>query len=67
MNNNKQIYLKTIIRLIGVIILLIIYINVQPIETKTVEIIKEFDSEKEENITVEIDPLHKYNINAVKR
>lgn len=65
MEYTKETYLKIIASLIGAIMLLIIYISVQPpkIQVKEVEVAKEV----EKIITVEKEPTYKYNISSVER
>lgn len=67
MENNKHTYLKIISSLIGIIILLLIYIDVKPPKIKTVEILKEVEVEKEKIVTVEKEPTYKYNVSSVER
>ena len=69
MEYSKETYLKVIASLIGMIILLILYISVQPpkIQTKEVEVIKEIEVEKEKIVAVEKEPTYKYNISSVER
>lgn len=65
MEYSKETYLKIIASLMGAIMLLILYISVQPpkIQTKEVEVIKEV----EKIVTVEKEPTYKYNISSVER
>ena len=67
MTFDKQTYLKVIASLMGVIILLIIFIDVQPPKIKTVEVIKEVEVVKEKIVEVEKEPTYKYNISSVER
>ena len=67
MGNDRHAYLKTITSLIGIIILLLIYINVRPPQIETVEILKEVEVEKEKIVTIEKEPTYKYNISSVER
>lgn len=67
MEYEKQRYLKVIVNLIGVIILLILFIDAQPPKIKTVEVIREVEVETEKIITVEKEPTYKYNISPVER
>ena len=67
MENNKQTYLKVIASLIGVIILLIIFIDIQPPKIETVEVIKEVEVVKEKIVKVEKEPTYKYNVSSVER
>ena len=67
MEYDKQTYLKVIASLIGAIILLILFMDVQPSKTETVEIIKEIEVEKIVEVKVEREPTYKYNISSVER
>ena len=67
MEHSKETYLKVIASLIGVIILLILFIDVQPPKIETVEVIKEVEVVKEEIVEVEKEPTYKYNISSVER
>ena len=67
MEYDKQTYLKVIASLIGVIILLILFIDVQPPKIETVEVIKEVEVVKEKIVEVEKEPTYKYNISSVER
>lgn len=69
MEYSKETYLKVIASLMGALVLLILYISVQPpkIQTKEVEVIKEIEVEKEKIVTVEKEPTYKYNISSVER
>lgn len=61
MGINKGSYLKVIISLIGIIMLLLLYIGIQPDKTQTIEV------ETEKIVTVEVEPIYKYNISSVER
>ena len=63
MEYNKEIYLKVIASLMGAIMLLILYISVQPPKIQ----VKEVEVEKEKIVTVEKEPTYKYNISSVER
>ena len=67
MEYNKQTYLKIITSLIGVVILLILFIDTQPPKIETVEIIKEVEVVKEKIVEVEKEPTYKYNVSSVER
>ena len=69
MKYSKETYLKIIASLMGALVLLILYISVQPpkIQTKEVEVIKEVEVEKEKIITVEKEPTYKYSVSSVER
>jgi spore germination cell wall hydrolase CwlJ-like protein len=67
MEYSKETYLKVIASLIGMIILLVLYIDIQPPKIETVEIVKEVEVEKEKIVTVEKEPTYKYNISSVER
>lgn len=69
MEYSKETYLKIIASLMGALVLLILYISVQPpkIQTKEVEVIKEVEVEKEKIVTIEKEPTYKYNISSVER
>ena len=67
MEYEKQTYLKIIASLIGMIILLILFIDVQPPKIETVEIIKEVEVEKIVEVEVEKEPTYKYNVSSVER
>ena len=67
MENNKQTYLKVIASLIGVIILLNIFIDIQLQKIETVEVIKEVEVVKEKIVKVEKEPTYKYNVSSVER
>ena len=67
MEYDKQTYLKIIASLIGVVILLIILMGVQPPTIETVEVIKEVEVVKEKIVEVEKEPTYKYNISSVER
>jgi spore germination cell wall hydrolase CwlJ-like protein len=64
---SKETYLKVIASLIGMIILLVLYIDIQPSKIETVEVIKEVEVEKEKIVTVEKEPTYKYNVGSVER
>lgn len=61
MGINKDSYLKVIISLIGIIMLLLLYIGIQPDKTQTIEV------ETEKIVTVEKEPIYKYNVSSVER
>lgn len=61
MSINKDSYLKVIISLIGIIMLLLLYIGIQPDKTQTIEV------ETEKIVTVEKEPIYKYNVSSVER
>lgn len=61
MSINKDLYLKVIISLIGIIMLLLLYIGIQPDKTQTIEV------ETEKIVTVEKEPIYKYNVSSVER
>ena len=65
MEYSKETYLKIIASLMGAIMLLILYISVQPpkIQVKEVEVEKEV----EKIVAVEKEPTYKYNISSVER
>lgn len=63
MKNDENSYLKTIVSLIGIIILLLIYMSIKPPKIKTVEV----EVEKEKIITVEKEPVYKYSVSSVER
>lgn len=63
MKNDKNSYLKTIASLIGIIILLLIYMSIKPPKIKTVEV----EVETEKIVTVEKEPVYKYNVSSVER
>ena len=67
MEYEKQTYLKVIVSLIGMIILLVLYIDIQPPKIETVEVIKEVEVEKEKIVTVEKEPTYKYSVSSVER
>lgn len=67
MEYDKQTYLKVIASLIGVVILLILFIDTQPTKIETVEVIKEVEVVKEQIVEVEKEPTYKYNISSVER
>ena len=67
MEYEKQTYLKVIASLIGMIILLILFMDAQPPKIETVEIIKEVEVEKEKIVEVEKEPTYKYSISSVER
>lgn len=67
MEYDKQTYLKIIASLIGVIILLILFMDVRPPKIETVEIVKEVEVVKEKIVEVEKEPTYKYNISSVER
>jgi small subunit ribosomal protein S3 len=67
MEYSKETYLKVIASLIGMIILLILFIDTQPPKIKTVEVIKEVKVAKEKIVEVEKEPTYKYNISSVER
>ena len=67
MEYEKQTYLKIIASLIGMIILLILFIDVQQPKIETVEIIKEVEVEKIVEVEVEKEPTYKYNVSSVER
>ena len=67
MEYEKQTYLKVIVSLIGLIILLILFIDVKPPKIETVEIIKEVEVEKIVEVEIEKEPTYKYNISSVER
>lgn len=67
MEYEKQTYLKVIASLIGMIILLILFMDAQPPKIKTVEIIKEVEVAKEKIVEVEKEPTYKYKISSVER
>ena len=67
MEYEKQTYLRIIASLIGAIIILILYIDIQPPKIETVEIIKEVEVEKEKIVEVEKEPTYKYNVSSVER
>lgn len=61
MEYNKQTYLRIIASLMGIIILLILFMDAQPPKIKTVEVIKE------KIVEVEKEPTYKYNVSSVER
>ena len=67
MEYNKQTYLKIIASLIGVIILLILFMEAQPPKIETVEIIKEVEVVNEKIVEVEKKSTYKYKISSVER
>lgn len=67
MTFDKQTYLKIIASLIGVVILLILFIDTQPPKIETVEIVKEVEVIKEKTVEVEKEPTYKHNISSVER
>ncbi len=67
MEYEKQTYLKIIASLIGMVILLILYIDVRPPKIETVEVVKEIEVEKEKIVEVEKEPTYKYSISSVER
>ena len=67
MEYNKETYLKVIVSLIGVIILLILFMDAKPPKIETVEITKEVEVVKEKIVEVEKEPTYKYNISSVER
>ena len=67
MEYSKETYLKVIASLIGMIILLVLYIDIQPPKIETVEVIKEVEVVKEKIVEVEKEPTYKYNISSVER
>ena len=67
MEYSKETYLKIIASLIGMIILLILFMDAQPPKIKTVEVIKEVEVVKEKIVEVEKEPTYKYSISSVER
>lgn len=67
MEYSKETYLKVIASLIGMIILLILFMDVQPPKIETVEVVKEVEAVKETIVEVEKEPTYKYNISSVER
>lgn len=67
MEYSKETYLKVIASLIGMIILLILFMNAQPPKIETVEIIKEVEVVKEKIVEVEKEPTYKYSVSSVER
>ena len=67
MEYSKETYLKVIASLIGAIILLILYIDVQSPKIETVEVIKEVEVIEEKIVEVEKEPTYKHNISSVER
>ena len=67
MEYEKQTYLKVIASLIGMIILLVLFMEVQPPKIETVEIVKEVEVEKIIEVEVEKEPTYKYNLSSVER
>ena len=67
MEYDKQTYLKIIASLIGVIILLILFMDVRPPKIETVEVIKEVEVVKEKIIKIEKEPTYAHNISSVER
>lgn len=65
----RQGYYKIIVSLVGIILLLSMYIMIQPapVEAQTIEIIKEIEIEKEVIVEVEKLPTYKYNVGSVER
>ena len=64
MKKRKQIYLRIIESLIGFIILLALFIYIQPNKT---EIIKEVEVIKNQIVEVEKEPVYTHNISSVER
>jgi spore germination cell wall hydrolase CwlJ-like protein len=67
MEYSKETYLKIIASLIGMIILLALYIDIQPPKIETIEVVKEVEVEKEKIVTVEKEPTYKYSVSSVER
>lgn len=67
MEYSKQTYLKVIASLIGVIILLILFMDTKPPKIETAEIVKEVEVVKEKVVEVEKEPTYKYSISSVER
>lgn len=67
MEYSKETYLRIIMSLIGVIILLILFIDTQPPKIETVEIIKEVEVEKIVEVEVEKEPTYEYSVSSVER
>lgn len=67
MEYSKETYLKIIASLIGMIILLILFMDTQPPKIETIEVVKEVEVVKEKIIEVEKEPMYKYNISSVER
>lgn len=67
MEYSKETYLRVIASLIGMIILLVLYIDIQPPKIETVEVIKEVEVVQEKIVEVEKEPTYKYNISSVER
>ena len=65
MEYSKETYLKIIASLMGAIMLLILYISIQPPKIQVKEI--EVEKEVEKIVTVEKEPTYKYNISSVER
>ena len=67
MEYSNETYLKVIASLIGMIILLVLYIDIQPPKIETMEVIKEVEVVKEKIVEIEKEPTYKYNISSVER
>lgn len=67
MTFDKQTYLKVIASLIGVVILLILFIDTQPPKIETVEVVKEVEVVQEKIVEIEKEPTYKYSISSVER
>jgi spore germination cell wall hydrolase CwlJ-like protein len=67
MEYEKQTYLKIIASLIGMIILLILFIDVQPPKIEAVEVVKEVEVIEEKIVEVEKAPVYKHSISSVER
>ncbi len=67
MEYSKETYLKIIASLIGMMILLILFMDVQPHKIETVEVIKEVEVVKEKIVEIEKEPTYKYNVSSVER
>ena len=67
MEYSKETYLKVIASLIGMIILLVLFMDAQPPKIETVEVIKDVEVVEEKIIEIEKEPTYKYNVSSVER